>query len=81
MYGQGHASLTWHSKGWKAYVKAHFCTNAIVDFSLGFETWKILFSPKLRTGTRDAPVLTAILTKPCMSRFPIALRRLLSDIV
>ena len=48
---------------------SYFCTRAIVDFSLGFETWKMLFSPKLNTGTRAAPVLTAILTKPCMTVF------------
>ena len=37
----------------------------MVDFSFGLDTWKMLFSPKLNTGTSGDPVCTAILTNPC----------------
>ena len=37
----------------------------MVDLSFGLDTWKMLFSPKLNTGTRGDPVCTAILTNPC----------------
>ncbi len=81
MNAQGHVSLRQHhaahseladfrqTSSVQAQERTHFCTSAIVDFSLGFETWKMLFSPKLKTGTRDAPVFTAILTKPCAKPF------------
>jgi len=53
-----------HNKMDSSDTGTYFCTVAMVDFSLGFETWKMLFSPKLMTGTRGDPVFTAIRTKP-----------------